>query len=162
MEGATGLTRAIKLECQQYLHQFRWLRNAALIGLGGAYVVADSNAWGVLWVAIVLLAAVLLTKTNALARTITGLALGGVFWTAVAGSTAIKAAVAAGLVWLMLIGGFWDTIVYGANSGAQEWILVARHSCRGQFGWARFASRIALSQDEGDDHPVGLQLGHGT
>jgi hypothetical protein len=117
MEGATGLTRPINLSASNIFISFAGYAMPPLIGLGGAYAVADSNAWGVLWVAILLLAAVLLTKTNALARAITGLALGGVFWAAVAGSTAIKAAVAAGLVWLMLIGGFWDTIVYGANSG---------------------------------------------
>ena len=80
-------------------------------------MIAHGNSRGVLWVAIVLLAALLLTRKNALAGVITGLALAGVFWAAIAGTPTIQAAVAVGLVWLMLIGGLRDTIADGADAG---------------------------------------------
>ena len=115
MEGATGLTRPINLSVSNIFISFAGYAMPPLLGLGGAYVVADGNALGVLWIGIVLLGAVLLTRANALATAVTGLALAGVFWAVVAGSAMVQAAVAAGLVWLMLIGGFWDTIIYGAN-----------------------------------------------
>jgi len=117
MEGATGLTRPINLSVSNIFISFAGYAMPPLLGLGGAYVMADGNSWGVLWIGIVLLGAVLLTKTNGLAAAVTGLAFAGVLWAAVAGSATVQAAVAVGLVWLLLLGGFWDTIVYGANSG---------------------------------------------
>lgn len=117
MEGETELTRPINLSVSNVFISFAGYAMPPLLGLGGAHVVADGNSWGVLWIGVVLLGAVLLTKANPLATAVTGLALAGVLWAAVAGDTMIQASVATGLVWLMLIGGFWDTIVYGANSG---------------------------------------------
>jgi hypothetical protein len=89
----------------------------SLAGLGGAYVIADGNSWGVLWIGIVLLAAALLVAAGSTALVITGLALAGVVWAAVAGSPAVQAAVAVGLVWLLLLGGLRRTIL---DKGGQD------------------------------------------
>ncbi|HWM60352.1 MAG TPA: M50 family metallopeptidase [Pseudonocardia sp.] len=87
-----------------------------LLGLGGAYVIADGNAWGVLWIGIVLLLAVLLVESNGLATVITLLILGGVLWATLAGGRTIQAAVAVGLVWLLLIGGLRRILLDGAHA----------------------------------------------
>jgi hypothetical protein len=68
MEGATRLTRPLNLSVSNIMTGVAGYAMPPLMGLGGAYVVADGNSWGVLWIGIVLLAAVLLTKTNGLAR----------------------------------------------------------------------------------------------
>jgi hypothetical protein len=82
-----------------------------LAGLGGAYVIADGNSWGVLWIGIVLLAAALLVADGTTALVVTAATLAGVIWAAVAGSRYVQAAVAVGLVWLLLIGGLRQVIV---------------------------------------------------
>ncbi len=117
MDGLTRVTGIRGLGVSTLLIGFAGYATPPLLGLGGAYVIAHGNSWGVLWVAIVLLAALLLTRTNALAAVITGLALVGVFWAAVAGNPTVQAAVGVGLVWLMLIGGMRDTIADGADAG---------------------------------------------
>lgn len=76
-----------------------------LVGLGGAYVIADGNSFGVLLVGIVLLAAALLVADGTSAWVSTGAALAGVAWAVIAGSPYVQAAVAVGLVWLLLVGG---------------------------------------------------------
>jgi Peptidase M50B-like len=91
-----------------------------LAGLGGAYVIADGNSWGVLWIGIVLLAAALLVAAGTTALVITAAALAGVIWAAVAGSPTVQAAVAVGLVWLLLVGGLRQTIVDGSGTDGQN------------------------------------------
>jgi len=86
-----------------------------LAGLGGAYVIAAGNSWGVLWVGIVLLAAALLVASGTTALVVSVAALVGVIWAAVAGSPFVQAAVAVGLVWLLLIGGLGQIIVDGGG-----------------------------------------------
>ncbi len=82
-----------------------------LAGLGGAYVVADGNSWGVLLIGVVLLLAVLLIPAiNPLALAVTVLLLVGFLAAIIAGGPAVQAAVAVGLVWLLLIGGLRDAI----------------------------------------------------
>ena len=117
MDGQTRVTGIRGLGVSTLLIGFAGYATPSLLGLGGAYMIAHGNSRGVLWVAIVLLAALLLTRKNALAGVITGLALAGVFWAAIAGTPTIQAAVAVGLVWLMLIGGLRDTIADGADAG---------------------------------------------
>jgi Peptidase M50B-like len=86
-----------------------------LAGLGGAYVIAAGNSWGVLWVGIVLLAAALLVASGTTALVVSVAALVGVIWAAIAGSPFVQAAVAVGLVWLLLIGGLGQIIVDGGG-----------------------------------------------
>jgi Peptidase M50B-like len=134
MEGGTGVTGIRGFGVSDLFIGFAGYAAPPLLGLGGAYVIADGNAWGVLWIGIVLLAAMLLTNANALAAVITGLALAGVFWAAVAGGPAVPAAVAVGLVWLLLIGGLRDTITYG--TGASDAAFLADNTGIPRVVWA--------------------------
>jgi hypothetical protein len=77
----------------------------SLAGLGGAYAIGHGNSWGVLWVSIILLLAVLLVRSNGLALTVTVLLVAGILWTAVAGPVLLQASVAVGVVWVLLLGG---------------------------------------------------------
>lgn len=100
-----------------------------LAGLGGAYVIADGSSFGVLLVGIVLLAAALLVASGATAVLVTLAALAGVVWAALAGSPTVQAAVAVGLVWLLLIGGVRRVLAdNGGGDGealaAQTWIPI--------------------------------------
>jgi hypothetical protein len=71
----------------------------------------------VLWIGIVLLAAALLVAAGTTALVVTAAALAGVFWAAVAGGPSVQAAVAVGLVWLLLLGGLRRTIL---DKGGQD------------------------------------------
>jgi hypothetical protein len=88
-----------------------------LVGLIGAYVIANGNSWGVLVAGVVLLLAVLvIPEINSLALGFTVLLLGGILWALVAGGPGVQAALAAGLVWLMLIGGLWMVLKRNINN----------------------------------------------
>ncbi|MCO1658321.1 M50 family metallopeptidase [Pseudonocardia humida] len=108
-----------------------------LLGLGGAAVVADGNAWAVLWSALALLVWAFMQAANALANAVTLLASIGVGWVALTGSPELKAAIAVGLVWLMLIGGALDSttrLSRAAKSDAEymsRWTLVPRIAWHG-------------------------------
>jgi Peptidase M50B-like len=106
----------------------------SLAGLGGAYVIADGNSWGVLWIGIVLLAAALLVARNTSALVITGAALAGLIWAAVVGSPTVQAAVAVGLVWLLLIGGLRRIVLDGSR--AHDAGLLAGWTWIPRFAWA--------------------------
>ena len=111
-DGATGFTGISGVGVSDIIIGFAGYAAPPLAGLGGAYVVADGNAWGVLLIGIVLLLAVLLIpEINALAVVITVLLLAGILWTLIAGGPGIQAAVAVGLVWLLLIGGLRQVLV---------------------------------------------------
>jgi Peptidase M50B-like len=113
-----------------------------LAGLGGAYVVADGNSWGVLLVGVVLLLAVLLIpEINPLALAVTGLLLAGIVWAIIAGGPAIQAAVAVGLVWLLLIGGLRDVITHNINAGDAR--ALSRSTWIPRVGW--FAGWLAIA-----------------
>jgi hypothetical protein len=82
-----------------------------LLGLGGARLVAERHPASVLWIGLVLLVATLALATNALAYTVTVLEAVGVGWAVFAGSLQVQAGVAIGLVWLLLIGGAYESTV---------------------------------------------------
>ena len=117
-DGGTRLTPITGVGASDIIIRFAGYATPPLAGLVGAYSVAHGNSWGVLWAAIVLLAAVLLVRGNGLARTITGLVAVFILWAAVAGAAALQAAVAVGVVWLLLIGGLGQVLV--DNVGASD------------------------------------------
>jgi hypothetical protein len=117
--GGTGYTGIRDGGVSEIFITFAGYATPPLAGLGGAYVVADGNAWGVLIIGIVLLlAALLIPKVNPLALAVTGLLLAGIIWALIAGGTGIQAALAVGLVWLLLIGGLYSVVTH--NIGAQD------------------------------------------
>ena len=101
----------------EVVNKFAGYATPPLTGLGGAYVVADGNAWGVLLIGVVLLLAVLLIpEINPFALLITGLLLVGIVWAIIAGGPGVQAALAVGLVWLLLIGGLRTVLVRNVRS----------------------------------------------
>jgi Peptidase M50B-like len=117
VDGLTVPTRINGLGASDIVIGFAGYPTPSLAGLGGAYAVAHGNSWGVLWVGIVLLLPLLLVRSNDLAVALTLIALAGIAWTAIAGGRTAQAAVAVGLVWLMLIGGLRQVIVDNVNAG---------------------------------------------
>lgn len=110
-DGGTRLTPIRGTGASDIIIGFAGYATPPVAGLVGAYTVAHGNSWGVLWAAIVLLGAVLLVRSNGLARTFTGLMAAFTFWAALAGAAALQAAVAVGVVWLLLIGGLGQVLV---------------------------------------------------
>lgn len=98
----------------------------SLLGLGGAAAIADGNAWGVLWAAVVLLLAAYFVAANPLALLVSTLAALGVGLVAVRGSAALQATVAVGLVWWMLLGGALWTIKASTAPKSDAGILSRR------------------------------------
>jgi len=119
--GSGGTGHAGKIATPAWLSRvfskFAGYATPPLVGLVGAHVVANGNSWGVLTASVVLLLAVLLIpKINPFALAITGLLLAGILWALIAGSPSVQAAVAVGLVWLMLSGGLRGIVVRKTES----------------------------------------------
>lgn len=89
----------------------------SLVALGGAALVADGNAWAVLWSAIVLFLAAFIVSRGPLATLFIVLVLAGVIWAALAGSVAVQAAVAVGLVWVLLFGSVRSSVLLSRADG---------------------------------------------
>ena len=113
-----------------------------LVGLIGAHVIANGNSWGVLVAGVVLLLAVLvIPEINSLALGFTVLLLGGILWALVAGGPGVQAALAAGLVWLMLIGGLW--MVLKRNIDNQDAVELRQATWIPSFVW--FAGWLTIA-----------------
>jgi hypothetical protein len=65
----------------------------------------ERPSWSVLWIEIGLILAAHFVATDALAVVVSVVALVGLVWTAIRTGPQVQAAVAVGLVWLLLIGG---------------------------------------------------------
>jgi hypothetical protein len=81
-----------------------------LVGLGGAYALAQGNVWSVLWAAVILGIAAFLQARKALTNVVTVVALAGFVATALFAPALVQTVVAIGLVWLMLLGGAAQSI----------------------------------------------------
>jgi hypothetical protein len=105
----------------EIFNSFAGYATPPLVGLAGAHMIASGNSWGVLTAGVVLLLAVLLIpKINPLALTFTVLLLVGILWALIAGKASVQAALAVGLVWLMLIGGLRMIVIRNTESGDVE------------------------------------------
>jgi hypothetical protein len=79
-----------------------------LFGLGGAHLIADGNAWGVLVLTMFLcILALVPARKWGLAFLIPLLIVLGVGWTLIDGTPDVRAAVAVGIVWYLLLGGLF-------------------------------------------------------
>jgi hypothetical protein len=114
-----------------------------LAGLAGAAVLAHGNAWGVLAAAAVLLFASFLYAKGALANTITALALIGVIVVLWKGSLLTQLSLAAGAVWLLLLGGLIDTVRMSRAFGADAYWM-ARRTWVPAILWQAFWVTVAL------------------
>ena len=126
----------------EIFNSFAGYATPPLVGLVGAHVVANGNSWGVLTASVILLLAVLLIpKINPLALTFTVLLLGGILWALLAGKAGVQAALAVGLVWLMLIGGLWMVLVRNINN--QDAVELTQATWIPRFVW--FAGWLAIA-----------------
>lgn len=76
-----------------------------LLGLGGAALIADGNAWGVLILALILCVLALVPARKwRLAFVLPSLIVLGIGWTLIDGTPEVRAAVAVGIVWYLLLG----------------------------------------------------------
>jgi hypothetical protein len=126
----------------ELVNMFAGYATPPLAGLGGAYVVADGNAWGVLLIGVVLLLAVLLIpEITPFALAVTSLLLAGVLWALIAGGPGVQAALAVGLVWLLLIGGLRMVLVRNVQSGDVK--ELAAHTWIPRVVW--FAAWLAIA-----------------
>jgi Peptidase M50B-like len=141
--GRTRITRIQGLGVSDIFIAFIGYATPPLAGLGGAYAVADGNAWGVLVIGVVLLIAVLFVpKINPLALAVTGLLLVGIVWALIAGGPGIKGALAVALVWLLLIGGLRIVVVRNTGSGDAE--ALSRYTWIPRVVWFAIWLAIAL------------------
>ncbi|MFC5064001.1 M50 family metallopeptidase [Actinomycetospora atypica] len=81
-----------------------------LLGVAGAAVLAGGNAWGVLVVAAILLFGAFLYAGEVSANIFTALLLGAVLLVLWRGSSLLQLTVAAGIVWLLLLGGVYQAV----------------------------------------------------
>ncbi len=116
----------------------------SLLGLGGAYLIADGRPAGVLWVALVLLFGAMTQARNALAYTVTVLEVLGVGWAVFAGNLAVQAAVAVGLVWLLLIGGAYDSTINLSRADGSDAERLARRTWVPRIVWHALWAAIAV------------------
>ncbi|MDL5158076.1 M50 family metallopeptidase [Actinomycetospora termitidis] len=82
-----------------------------LLGLGGAAVLADGNAWGVLAGVVVILAITFVIAGSALANVVTLVALAGVVLALWQGSNELQVALAIVVVWWLLLGGVRASVI---------------------------------------------------
>lgn len=124
--GATPLTK-YDWSVGDLLMRFAGYPLPPLIGLGGAYLVRSGNTAGVLWAAVLLLLAAFFQAKNPLANVVTLISVLATGWAVWEGSPGVRAAVAVGLVWWMLIGGaYYSTIELSRGDGSDAHVLAAR------------------------------------
>ena len=81
------------------------------------------------------------SEINPLALAFTVLLLGGILWALLAGKAGVQAALAVGLVWLMLIGGLWMVLVRNINN--QDAVELTQATWIPRFVW--FAGWLAIA-----------------
>ena len=93
---------------RQPLINFAGTAAPPLFGLAGAALIADGNAFAVLFSVAFLSAVALLFADNGLARLIPALVIAAVFAAALRGGAENQATLAVTLVWILLLGGLAD------------------------------------------------------
>ena len=114
-----------------------------LLGLGGAAVLAQGNAWGVLVIAAILMFGAFLYARGGLAIVATLAAFGGILLLLWRGSVYLQLTVAVLIVWLLLIGGVLDAVKMGRTGGADAAVM-ARRTWIPAIVWQTFWVVVAL------------------
>ncbi|MEJ2871595.1 M50 family metallopeptidase [Actinomycetospora sp. OC33-EN08] len=92
-----------------------------LLGLGAAAVLARGNAWAVLVGAVVLLAIAFVYAKGGLANLVTAIAAAVVVLVLWRGTPLLQAALAASVVWLLLLGGVRASVQMSRDTGSDAW-----------------------------------------
>lgn len=122
-DNATGATghADIKWAPSTPIMTFAGYATPPLLGLGGAALIAAGNAWGVLILTLVLcILALVPARKCGLAFLIPLLIVLGVGWSLIDGSPDVRAAVAVGIVWYLLLGGIVRIFHVFRGSGDSE------------------------------------------
>ncbi|MCD2195035.1 M50 family metallopeptidase [Actinomycetospora endophytica] len=114
-----------------------------LLGLGGAAVLVDGNAWGVLVGAVVILAVSFLVAANALANVVAAVASVGVIAALVWGPATLQVALAVVVVWWLLLGGVRSTVRMGRSSDSDAGVM-SRLTLIPPIIWQAFWVTVAL------------------
>jgi hypothetical protein len=114
-----------------------------LLGLGAAGVLVAGNAWGVLAGSVVLLGIAFFYAGNPLANVVTLVAVAGVILVLWLGSAVLQVAVAAGLVWWMLLGGVRGAILMSRQHPSDAYWM-ARRTLIPTIIWKTFWVAVAL------------------
>jgi hypothetical protein len=101
-----------------------------LLGLGGAALIAAGRPASVLWISLVLVLGALALAGNSLAYVVTTIEAIGIGWIAFDGSLALQSGVAVALVWMLLLGGAYESSIVlsredtsdAANLAQRTWI----------------------------------------
>lgn len=97
-----------------------------LVGLGGAYALAEGKAWSVLWAAVILAIAAYLQARKSLTNVVMLLTVAGFVATAVFAPLLVQQVVAVGIVWLMLLGGAAESIWLSRAEGSDAYWMARR------------------------------------
>ena len=114
-----------------------------LLGLAGAALLIAGNAWPLLWTAVALL---LLAWIKARGEGATGVAVlvaAAIGYVALYGSPVLQAAFAAGLVWLLLVGGLRAAVLHGWRSDESDAAQLARDTLIPRVVW--YAAFVAIA-----------------
>jgi hypothetical protein len=83
----------------------------SLVGLAGAALLVAGKAWPLLWTAVVLLVLAGTKARGDIATSVVLLLAAAIGYVALYGAPALQAGFAAGVVWLLLVGGLRDTVI---------------------------------------------------
>jgi hypothetical protein len=116
-----------------------------LLGLAGATAIRNGLSWSVLWAAVILLFAGYFQAKGGLTNAVVLLAGAGIAWAAVAGNTTIRAAVAVGLVWIMLFGAIKSLTWLGTGGGTSDPALLRKATWIPGILWVALFWAVAVS-----------------
>jgi hypothetical protein len=121
----------------------RRLRHASLVGLAGAALLVAGKAWPLLWTAVVLLVLAWTKARGDIATSVVLLLAAAIGYVALYGAPALQAGFAAGVVWLLLVGGLRDTVIATTDASSDAGQL-ARDTLIPAFLWKAAFVVIAL------------------
>jgi Peptidase M50B-like len=98
----------------------------SLVGLGGAALLAAGLAWPLLWTAVVLLVLAWIKSFGDLTSFVVVVLAVAIGYVAIYGSPVLQAAIAAGLVWLLLFSGLRSAATIPMNSDGSDAAALAR------------------------------------
>jgi hypothetical protein len=115
-----------------------------LLGLAGAALLAAGFAWLLLWAAVVLLIIVWVKAGGELTTLVVLLIAAAVGYVALYGTRTLQAAIAAGLVWLLLFGGVRAAATLPLNNDQSDAAALARDTLIPRVIWKIFFVAVAL------------------
>lgn len=114
-----------------------------LLGLGGAAVLVDGNAWGVLAGVVIILAISLVIAANLLANAVAAVALIGVVLALWLGTAELQVALAVIVVWWLLLGGVRAAVIM-RRDGDSDAAVMSGLTLIPTLIWKTFWATVAL------------------